>query len=66
VILECSQGLFAVISHTMHSSFKYDSTLLGHIKTHGSELRGQEKCPHDDYRESIYVYQNVLKNGKQN
>jgi len=36
------------------------------IKTHGSELRDQEKRPRDDYRESIYAYQNVLKNGKQN
>jgi len=31
------------------------------IKTHGSELHGQEKRPCDDYQESIYTYQNVLK-----
>jgi len=36
------------------------------IKTHGSESCGQEKRPRDDYRESIYAYQNVLKNRKQN
>jgi len=36
------------------------------IKTHGSESHGQEKRPRDDYQESIYAYQNVLKNGKQN
>jgi len=33
--------------------------LIMYIKTHGSELRGQEKCTHNDYQESIYAYQNV-------
>jgi len=36
------------------------------IKTHSGESCGQEKLPRDDYRESIYAYQNVLKYGKQN
>jgi len=31
------------------------------IKTHSSELHGQEKYPRDGYQESIYTYQTYKK-----
>jgi len=52
------------ISTGCHPSLIYKA--FSYIKTHGSESRGQEKRPRDDYQESIYAYQNVLNNGKQN